>query len=101
MKVLQLSLTMMMTQHTTNADDDDDDDDDEVTQQEDSNDDNYYRSTGLCDESDKKENTSKEIPSLDLKLQRQSTKLIVFWSCILKVCCSCYQPAKISKIFHK
>ena len=34
----------------------------------------------------------------------QGTKLFVFWSCIstfLKVWRSCYQPAKISIIFHK
>ena len=91
MRASKLSLTSMMIQHSTNADDAG-----EVTQQEDSNDDNYYLSTDLFDKSDKKENTFKEISSLDLP---QSTKLTAFWSCILtilKVCFSCYQPAKIS-----
>ena len=93
---------------STNSDDDDDDDDDnyddddsEITQDEDSNDDNHYPSTELFNESGEAENNFKEPLSLDL---RQGTMLIVFWSCILKFLKggrTCFQPAKISKIFHK
>ena len=57
------------------------DHDGEIPQDEDSNDDNYYHSSDLFDKSDKAENTYKELPSLGFP---QDTKLIIFWSRILK-----------------
>ena len=77
--------------------------DDEDTSQEeisDGDDEIYHPSTDSLAETDD-EDSYKEINAVDLP---PGTKLIVFWSCLtmfFNICHTCYQPAKISKIFYK
>ena len=76
-------------------------DEGETARDEDSDDESYCPTRDSFDDSDKEETFDKE--QADENLQ-PSTKLVVFWSCIvalLKVFHVCFQPVKICKIFQK